>query len=90
MPDDQKYDDATNSRRVRLFRNGRNQAVRIPRDMELPGEEALIMQEGDRLVLVPAGPTMDLLAWVDTLEPIAEDFAEIEDPPPAERGCFDD
>lgn len=25
-----------------LFRNGRNQAVRVPRDFELPGEEALL------------------------------------------------
>ncbi|MEX2281730.1 MAG: AbrB/MazE/SpoVT family DNA-binding domain-containing protein, partial [Gemmatimonadota bacterium] len=27
-------------RRVRLFRNGRNQAIRIPREFELPGDEA--------------------------------------------------
>ena len=38
---------------MRLFRNGRNQAVRIPRDMELPGREALIRKEGETLVLVP-------------------------------------
>jgi len=30
------------SRHVRLFKNGRNQAVRIPRDMELPGDEVVI------------------------------------------------
>ena len=40
-------------RRVRLFRNGSNQAVRIPRDLELPGDEALIRREGDRLILEP-------------------------------------
>ena len=44
-------------RRVRLFRNGRNQAVRIPRDMELPGDEAVIYQQGDRLILEPVAPT---------------------------------
>lgn len=32
----------TTERHVRLFRNGRNQAVRIPREFELPGEEAII------------------------------------------------
>lgn len=30
------------ARQVRLFRNGRNQAVRIPRKLELPGNEALL------------------------------------------------
>jgi antitoxin VapB len=32
-------------RQVKLFKNGRNQAVRIPRD-ELPGEDAIIRKEG--------------------------------------------
>ncbi|PJB30730.1 MAG: VapB, partial [Deltaproteobacteria bacterium CG_4_9_14_3_um_filter_65_9] len=27
-------------RHVRLFKNGRNQALRIPREFELPGNEA--------------------------------------------------
>jgi hypothetical protein len=29
-------------RRVRLFRNGRNRALRIPRDLELPGRTATL------------------------------------------------
>lgn len=41
-------------RRVKLFRNGRNQAVRIPREFELPGTEATIHKEGDKLVIQPA------------------------------------
>ena len=32
-------------RHVRLFRNGRNQALRIPREFELEGEEAIIRKE---------------------------------------------
>ena len=42
------------ARQVRLFRNGRNQAVRIPREFELPGREATIRKVGDRLILEPA------------------------------------
>jgi antitoxin VapB len=38
-------------RRVRLIRNGRNQAVRIPREYETPGEEAVLRRDGDRLIL---------------------------------------
>ena len=47
-------------RQVRLFRNGRNQAVRIPRSFELPGNEAILRKEGDRLVLEPL-PKQSLL-----------------------------
>ena len=36
-------------RRVRVFRNGRNQAVRIPREFEFPGDEAIMRKEGKRL-----------------------------------------
>lgn len=41
----------TGARAVKLFRNGANQAVRIPKEFELPGNEALIHREGNRLIL---------------------------------------
>lgn len=68
-------------RRVKLFRNGRNQAVRIPRELELPGDEAILRQEGDRLVLEAVQPR-SLLAFLATLEPLDETLPEIADPPP--------
>lgn len=68
-------------RHVKLFRNGRNQAVRIPREFELPGEDAVIRREGDRLIIEPAPPT-SLLAILAALEPIEDDFPEIVDTPP--------
>jgi len=50
-------------RRVRLFKNGRSQALRIPRDMELPGNEAVIRKDGARLIVEPAAKPslLDLL-----------------------------
>lgn len=42
------------SRPVKLFRNGRNQAVRIPREYELPGDDAVMRREGDRLIIEPS------------------------------------
>lgn len=70
-------------RHVRLFRNGRNQALRIPRDLELPGRDAILRKEGARLVVEPvARPS--LLAVLATLKPLDEDFRPIE-PLPAER-----
>jgi len=68
-------------RHVKLFRNGRNQAVRIPREFELPGTDAIMRKEGDRLVIEPAR-RKSLLEWLATLEPIEEEFPPIDDPPP--------
>jgi antitoxin VapB len=66
-------------RHVRLFKNGRNQALRIPREFELPGSEAIIRKEGDRLIVEPV-KRPSLLALLATLEALDEDFPEIEDP----------
>jgi antitoxin VapB len=70
----------TPPRHVKLFRNGRNQAVRIPREFELPGEDAIIRREGDRLV-IEASPPRALLALLATLRPIEEEFPPIEELP---------
>ena len=68
-------------RHVKLFRNGRNQAVRIPREFEFRGEEAIMRKEGDRLIIEPA-PPKSLLAVLATLAPLREDFPPIPDMPP--------
>jgi antitoxin VapB len=73
-------DDIPAGRRARLFRNGRNQALRIPREFELPGDEAIVRKEGDRLIIEPVAKP-SLLAILATLEPLDEDFPEIEDLP---------
>lgn len=67
-------------RHVKLFKNGRNQAVRIPREWELPGEEAIMHKEGDRLIIEPGLPR-SLLALLATLQPIDEEFPQIPDLP---------
>ena len=69
-------------RHVRLFRNGRNQALRIPRDLELEGDEAIIRKEGDRLIVEPVRKGR-LLALLATLEPIEEAFPDVDEDPPA-------
>jgi antitoxin VapB len=69
-------------RHIKLFKNGRNQAVRIPREFELPGEDAIIRREGDKLI-IEAAPPQSLLALLAGLPPIDEDFPDIEDPPPS-------
>jgi len=64
-------------RRVRLFRNGRNQALRIPREFELEGDEAILRKDGDRLIVEPVrkGRLLRLLA---SLAPLDEPFPDVD------------
>src|SRR5437762_12223322 len=73
---------------VKLFRNGRNQAVRIPGEFELPGNDAIMRREGERLIIEPAPPT-SLLAVLDQVSPIEEKFPVIAElaTDPADLGC---
>ena len=64
-------------RHVRLFRNGRNQALRIPREFELDGDEAIVRKEGDRLIVEPV-PKGGLIALLATLQPFDETFPDVD------------
>ena len=64
-------------RHVRLFRNGRNQAVRIPREFELDAEEAVMRREEGRLIIEPVR-RKGLLALLATLPPLDETLADVD------------
>ena len=66
---------------MRLFKDGRSQAVRIPREFELPGKEAVMRKVGQRLIIEPARKK-SLLAVLATLKPIDEEFPPSDDKPP--------
>ena len=74
-------------RHVRLFRNGRNQAVRIPVEFELPGDAAIMHRDGDRLVIEPVRKR-GLIALLKTMKPLEEGIPEIDDPVPARENAF--
>lgn len=67
-------------RHVRLFRNGRNQALRIPREFELPGDEAVLRKDGDRLIVEPVKKS-GLLELLASWKPLDEAFPQIPDLP---------
>jgi len=69
-------------RHVKLFRNGRNQAVRIPVEFELPGDEAIMHRDGDRLIIAPVRKRR-LVALLRTMKPLEEAFPQVDDPMPA-------
>ena len=63
------------TRLARLFRNGANQAVRIPREFEFPPGEVTVKKVGNSLVLEPVAvkPTKGTLAGlVAALESMKE------------------
>ena len=65
-------------RHVRLFRNGSNQALRIPREFELGGTEAILRKEGDRLIVEPIRKGQ-LLSLLSTLDPLDEPFPDVDE-----------
>lgn len=69
------------SRQVRLFRNNRSQALRIPVEFELPGDRAIVSREGDRLIVEPVRASTGLIALVGGWDVLDEALPEIADPP---------
>ena len=68
------------SRHVRLFRNGANQAVRIPKEFEFSTQDATIRRVAGGLLLepilepqYPLGSAQGLLAALATMQPIGDD-----------------
>jgi antitoxin VapB len=81
-----KTSKAAARRVVRLFKNGRNQAVRIPREWELPGKTALVTKDGARLILEPVEKKnfIEVLRALGPLPP-EDRFPDIDEGlPPAE------
>lgn len=69
------------ARQVRLFRNGRNQVLRIPREVELADDEVIVYRSDDRLVVEAVRRAPSLAEVLPTLADLQEDFPKIPDPP---------
>lgn len=70
-------------RTAAVFKSNRNQAVRIPKDMEFPEgvKEVVVRKVGKRVIFVPKEAL-----WDDFFDqPPCPDFIEPEDLPPQER-----
>jgi antitoxin VapB len=71
-------------RRVRLFRTGGNQVVRIPAEFALPSDVVIISRDRHRLVIEPLRKR-GLVSLLAAMKPLDEKFPEIEDPPSSTR-----
>lgn len=77
----------SNERHVRLFRNGVNQAVRIPVEFEMDGDEAILRKEGNRLILEPV-KNLSFEDLLDSWEPLGERFPSVDDDAPTDEPAF--
>ena len=74
------------ARRASIFRNGRNQAVRLPQDLKFPDKvkEVQVRKKGDSILLSPVKPDWASFFSLDVEVP--DDFlARGSDSPPQER-----
>ena len=63
------------ARSVRLFRNGRSQAIRIPREFALPGNEATISRDRKGRLIVEAVKKPTLRELIETWDPLPDEDA---------------
>ena len=76
------------ARHARLFRNGRNQAVRIPREFELAADEVIVYKDDHRLILEPVKRSASLAEVLSRLSPLEDDFPKMADPPAKPEEIF--
>ena len=66
-------------KKVQLVRTGPVQMVEIPPEFAMPGDAVLMHREGERLVLQPVPPKGGLLELLATLDPIEEEFPDVDE-----------
>jgi antitoxin VapB len=59
---------------AKVFKSGNSQAVRIPKEFHLEGEEVEIRRQGGSLILRPRKESW--AALIDSLEKFTDDFME--------------
>jgi antitoxin VapB len=72
---------------AKVFKNGRSQAVRIPKEFRLDTDQVLIERKGKRLVLTPqVKPARRYKSWADywkNAPRFTDDYPDyVPDPPP--------
>jgi antitoxin VapB len=70
------------ARHIKLFRLGRDQAVRIPRAFQTAGQRSRHPKEGPAAGIESKKRRHSLLESLDLLQPLDEPFPEIKDYPP--------
>ena len=70
-------------RTVKLFKNGRSQAVRLPKEFRFEGDFVYVKRSGKAVVLLPAKGIWSAL--VESLDKFSDDFMAERDQPKAQK-----
>lgn len=68
---------------AKLFKNGRSQAVRLPKEFRMPGDSVFIRKLGNNVVLIPKDKPWDSL--VEACGRFSDDFMASRDQGVQER-----
>jgi antitoxin VapB len=58
---------------AKLFKHGRSQAVRLPKEFRMPGTEVRVRRIGQSVLLEPIGAPFDVKAWFAKLDEYLDD-----------------
>jgi antitoxin VapB len=75
--------------RAKLFRNGRSQAVRLPREFRFTGKEVSVRREGDAVILEPIRRAVWPPGYWDRLAELRLDFEVVPLAPCLEQPEFE-
>ena len=59
---------ASNTGTAKLFKHGRSQAVRLPKEFRMPGTEVRVRRVGSGVLLEPIDVPFDVKAWFAKLD----------------------
>jgi antitoxin VapB len=64
----------TDKATAKLFKHGRSQAVRLPKEFRMPGNEVSVRRIGRAVLLEPIGQPFDFEAWWAKIDEHGADF----------------
>ena len=64
----------TDSATAKIFKHGRSQAVRLPKEFRLPGKEVRVRRIGRAVLLEPIDEPFDLAAWWKKIDAYGGEF----------------
>lgn len=70
-------------KKAKLFKNGQSQAVRLPKECRIEGDDVFVNKINDIVVLIPTKKPWDILKR--SLEKFSDDFMSERNQPPQQK-----
>ena len=84
----------TNTGTAKLFKHGRSQAVRLPKEFRMPGTEVRVRRIGQGVLLEPMDVPFDVKAWFAKIDENRDESfmadGRQQPPMPPPRDIFDE